>query len=573
MENRQIADFFTKIADLLEIQGDNPFRIRSYRNAARILGDMAGSLAEMVKNGRDLEEIPGIGSGISKKIVEIVTTGNLKFLDEQRAKVPSRLPELLKVEGLGPKKVKLLYEKLGVDSLDKLEQLAEAGKIRDLEGMGEKSEQKILKGILYLRRGVGRFKLSLGLSYAEALIDYLSRVEGVKHLEPSGSLRRRSETIGDLDILAVCDKKSAIMQEFVSYEDVEEVIAQGETKSSVRLRCGLQVDVRVLESGSFGAGLQYFTGSKAHNIALRSRANDRGLKLSEYGVFRISTEKKVAGETEEEVYETLDLPLIPPELREDRGEIEAAEKGRLPDLIELSDIRGDLHVHTKASDGKDDIADMVEEARSRGYAYLAVTDHSKAVRVANGLDEGRLAAHLKAIDKVNSRLSGFRVLKGVEVDILADGSLDLSNEILGECDVVIASIHSRFGMEEEEMTRRIVRALENPVVSILGHPTGRLILEREPYKVDLESVFKAAVKNGVCIEINAYPDRLDLKDIDARMAKEMGVKIAISTDAHSALQLEMMKFGVFTARRAWLEAKDVVNTLPLAKFLKAIKRG
>jgi len=573
VENKQIADFFARIADLLEIQGDNPFRIRSYRNAARILGDMPDSLAEMVGTGRNLEEISGIGSGISKKIVEIVETGKLKFLDEQMAKVPSGLPGLLKVEGLGPKKVKLFYDKLGIDSLDRLEEAAKAGKLRDLDGMGAKSEEKILKGIRNVRRGLGRFKLDVGLSYAQALVEYLKGVKGVKRLEPSGSTRRRCETIGDLDILAICEKNSPIMDRFTSYDGVEEVIAKGETKSSVRLGCGLQVDLRVLERGSFGSGLQYFTGSKAHNIALRSRANDRGLKLSEYGVFEISTGKKVAGKDEKEVYGVLDLPLIPPELREDRGEVEAAEKGKLPKLIELSDMRGDLQMHTRASDGKNSIREMVEAAQKLGYEYIAITDHSKAVRIANGLDEKRLAAQLKEIDKINSKLSGFRVLKGIEVDILADGSLDLSNDILKECEVVIAAVHSRFGMEEKEMTERIVRALQNPNVNFLAHPTGRLILAREAYKVDLKEVIRAAVENNVCLEINAHPDRLDLRDADAKMAKEMGAKISISTDAHSKLHLELMKYGVFTARRAWVKKKDVVNTLPLSRLLNTIGKG
>ncbi len=573
MENKQIANFFARIAELLEIQGDNPFRIRSYQNAARILGDMSDSVTQMVRDGRDLEEIPGIGAGISKKIVEIVETGELKFLDEQMRKVPAGLPDLLRIEGLGPKKVKLFYDKLGIDSLGTLEKAAKAGRLRDLEGMGAKSEEKILKGIVNVRRGLGRFKLSVGLSYAEALVDYLKKVKGVKRLEPSGSLRRRCETVGDLDILAICEKGSPLMGRFTAYDDVEEVIAKGETKSSVRLRCGLQVDVRVLEPGSFGSGLQYFTGSKAHNIALRSRAIDRELKLSEYGVFKIRTGKKVAGKSEKEVYSVLDLPVIPPELREDRGEIQAAEKGKLPKLIELSDIRGDLQMHTKESDGKETIEGMVAAAKKLGYEYIAITEYSKAVRIANGLDEKRLAAHLKRIDKVNAKLSGFRVLKGVEVDILGDGSLDLSDDILKECEVVIASVHSRFGMEEKEMTKRIIRALKNRHVNFLGHPTGRLILEREPYRIDIKEVVKAAIDNNVIVEINAYPDRLDLNDVNARMAKEMGAKLSISTDAHSRMQLDTMKYGVFTARRAWLEAKDVVNTLSVTRLLKVIRRS
>jgi DNA polymerase (family 10) len=571
MENKGIADIFTEIADILEIQGENPFRVRSYRNAARTIADMGQSVQAMVKAGQNLEELPGIGKSLQEKIEEIVSTGKCSFLEELRAKVPAGLTELLKLEGLGPKKVKSLYDELGVDSVDRLEKAAQAGRLRDLAGMGLKTEEKLLKSIETYRAGMGRFKLPVGYIYAQALLEYLKDAPGVKRLNPAGSFRRQKETIGDLDILAICGKGCEVMDRFSKYGEVAEVISQGETKSSIRLECGLQVDVRVLREESYGAALHYFTGSKAHNIAIRDRAKDLGLKVSEYGVFRAKDEKRLGGANEEDVFKAVGLPFIPPELREDRGEIQAAEQGRLPRLIELADIRGDLHTHTVATDGKNSIGDMAQKAKEMGRSYIAITDHSKAVRVAGGLNEKELAKHFKEIEKVNGQIAGVRILKGVEVDILADGSLDLKDDILKECEVVIASVHSRFNMEEGEMTRRIVKALKNPHVNILGHPTGRLILEREAYKVNLKEVFQAAIDQGVILEINAYPDRLDLRDVDARMAKEMGAKLVISTDAHSTLQLELMKFGVFTARRGWVEAKDVINTLPLQGLLKFLR--
>ena len=571
MENKGIADIFTAIADILDIEGENPFRVRSYRNAARTIEDLSQSLESMVKTGMDLGEIPGIGKSIREKIEEIISTGKCHFLEELRVQVPAGLTELLKLEGLGPKKVKVLYDQLGVDSVDRLEKAAQAGRLRNLAGMGLKTEEKVLKSIEKYRAGVGRFKLSVGFIYAQAILEYLKEVPGVRRLDPAGSFRRRKETIGDLDILAICARGCQIMDRLAKYGEVAEIIAKGETKSSVRLQCGLQVDVRVLEEESYGAALHYFTGSKAHNVAIRDRAKELGLKISEYGVFRSQDDKRISGTKEEDIFKAVGLPLIPPELREDRGEIQAAEQGMLPRLIELSDIRGDLQLHTTATDGKNSIAEMAQKAKEMGYAYIAITDHSKAVRVAGGLDEKGLARHLKEIDKVDAQVSGFCLLKGVEVDILPDGSLDLQDDILKECDVVLASVHSRFNMEEKEMTQRIVKALKNPNVNILAHPTGRLILEREAYKVNLKEVFQAALDYGVVLEINAYPDRLDLRDVDARMAKEMGAKLAISTDAHSAAQLAMMKFGVFTARRGWIEAKDVINTLPLEKLMKILR--
>ncbi len=571
MENKGIADIFTAIADILDIEGENPFRVRSYRNAARTIEDLSQSLESMVKTGMDLGEIPGIGKSIREKIEEIISTGKCHFLEELRVQVPAGLTELLKLEGLGPKKVKVLYDQLGVDSVDRLEKAAQAGRLRNLAGMGLKTEEKVLKSIEKYRAGVGRFKLSVGFIYAQAILEYLKEVPGVRRLDPAGSFRRRKETIGDLDILAICARGCQIMDRLAKYGEVAEIIAKGETKSSVRLQCGLQVDVRVLEEESYGAALHYFTGSKAHNVAIRDRAKELGLKISEYGVFRSQDDKRISGTKEEDIFKAVGLPLIPPELREDRGEIQAAEQGMLPRLIELSDIRGDLQMHTTATDGKNSIAEMAQKAKEMGYAYIAITDHSKAVRVAGGLDEKGLARHLKEIDKVDAQVSGFCLLKGVEVDILPDGSLDLQDDILKECDVVLASVHSRFNMEEKEMTQRIVKALKNPNVNILAHPTGRLILEREAYKVNLKEVFQAALDYGVVLEINAYPDRLDLRDVDARMAKEMGAKLAISTDAHSAAQLAMMKFGVFTARRGWIEAKDIINTLPLEKLMKILR--
>jgi len=571
VENKSIADIFTEIADILDIQGENPFRIRSYRNAARTIGDMSENLQNLVKTGRNLEEIPGIGKSIHEKIVEILGTGKCQSLEDLKKKTPPGLTELLKLEGLGPKKVKLLYDELGVDSVDRLEKAAQAGRLRVLAGMGEKTEGKILKSIEQYRAGIGRFKLSTGFTYAEALERHLQGAPGVKRLDPAGSFRRRRETIGDLDILAICTKTSKVMDRFVTYGEVKDVIAKGETKSSVRLRNGLQVDLRVLDEENYGAALHYFTGSKAHNVAIRERAKETGLKVSEYGVFRARDEKRLSGASEEEVFQAVGLPFIPPELREDRGEITAAEKGKLPRLIDPADIRGDLQMHTVATDGKNSIAQMAQKAKELGYSYLAITDHSQAVRVAGGLNEKALAKHLQEIEKVNGQVTGIRILKGVEVDILGDGTLDLKDEILKECDVVLGSVHSRFNMEEGEMTKRIIRAIKNPRVHILAHPTGRLILEREPYRVNLKEVIQAAVDYGVVLEINAYPDRLDLRDVDARMARDMGAKLAISTDAHSTQQLELMKFGVFTARRGWIEAKDVINTYPLDQMLKFLR--
>lgn len=568
MENAKIARIFNEVADLLDIRGENPFRIRSYRAAARTIEDLPENLAAELEKGRDLTELPGIGKDLAGKIAEIARGGRLKFLYDLKKSLPPGLPELLRLEGVGPKKVRLFHEKAGIDSVDSLETAARAGRLRGLEGMGEKTEENIIRAIESFRRTAGRFRLDVGFTYAEAITAFLR--EEAEELFPAGSLRRRRETVGDLDILAVSSRPPELMEKFVSQPETAAVLARGETRSSVRLENGLQVDLRVMKKAELGSALLYFTGSKAHNIALRKRALGMGLKVSEYGIFR--GKKKVAGKTEEECYRALGLPWIPPELRESRGEIEAAEAGRLPRLLELKAIRGDLQMHSTASDGKESVLEMGRAAKKRGYRYIAITDHSRAVRVAGGLNEKELAVHLEVIEKADEKLPGFRILKGVEVDILADGSLDLADDILRECEVVVASIHYNFNLPDKEMTRRIVRGLKNPHVNIFGHPTGRLLLQREPYSFDFEEVVRAAVGEGVAMEINAHPARLDLNDVLARRAKEMGARLVINTDAHAAAQLDLMAYGVYTARRAWLEDRDVINTYPLDELLTVLNR-
>lgn len=568
MENAKIARIFNEVADLLDLRGENPFRIRSYRTAARTIEDLPENLAAELERGRDLTELPGIGKDLAGKIAEIARSGRLQLLDDLKKTLPPGLPELLRLEGLGPKKVRLLHEEAGIDSIDSLEQAARGGRIRGLERMGEKTEENIIRAIESYRRTAGRFRLDVADGCAEAIVAFLRM--GKDQFYPAGSLRRRRETVGDLDILAVTGRPAALMEKFVSQPETAVVLARGETRSSVRLENGLQVDLRVMKKAELGSALLYFTGSKAHNIALRQRALGMGLKVSEYGIFR--GEEKIASETEEDCCRALNLPWLPPELRENRGEIEAADLGRLPRLLEFKAIRGDLQMHSTASDGQEPVAEMARAAKQRGYRYIAITDHSQAVRVAGGLNEKELAAHLKTIEQANKETPGIRILKGVEVDILADGSLDLEDGILAECEVVVASIHYHFNLPEKEMTRRIVRGLKNPNVNIFGHPTGRILLQRDPYSFDFEEVVRAAVGEGVALEINAHPARLDLNDVLARRAREMGARLVINTDAHSSAQLGLMAYGVSTGRRAWLEDRDVINTYPLNKLLTALKR-
>ncbi len=569
MDNAKIARFFEETAEILEILGENPFRVRSYLNAARAVRDLNRNAAAAAKAGEDLTAIPGIGESIAAKIGEIAATGRLKYLEELKEKIPPQLPSLLRISGLGPKKVKLFHEKLGIDSIDSLEKAAREGRLDGLEGVGEKTVANLLKAIGNRRKGEGRFRLDAGRAAAETVIAHLKKTPGVDRLVAAGSIRRWSETVGDVDILAVGKPGGPVMEKFTGHPEVEQVLAKGQTKASVRLDGGLQIDLRLLPADQYGAALLYFTGSKDHNVALRKLAQEKGLKLSEYGVFR--GKKSRAGREEKECYRSLGLEWIPPELRENRGEIEAAANGKLPRLVELENIRGDLQMHTTATDGANTIAEMAEAAAGLGYEYIAITEHSRAVRVAGGLDETALTKHFKEIDKVNRRTRKITVLKGVEVDILADGGLDLKDRFLAECDLVVASVHSRFNLPEGEMTRRLVKALRHPRVHILGHPTGRLILDREPYGFDLDEVFKVAREEGVILEINAHPSRLDLNDIHARMAGEKGVKLCVNTDAHSTAGLEMMTYGIHIARRAWLTGKSIVNTLELKALLKTLR--
>ena len=568
MTNAEIAAAFKEIANRLEILGENPFRIRSYRKAARICGDMPAEMADMLARDEDLTRIDGIGKSTAEKIAELVGTGTCAMLDELRTKLPATLTELLTIESLGPKKVKLLYEKVGVASVEDLARAARDGKLETLPGFGTKSVEKILAGIDRYNRAAGRFLLSCGIATAERIIGKLTDL--AERIDYAGSTRRGQETIGDVDILAVSADSGAIMDRFVAMDEVDEVIVRGPTKCSVRLTGGLQVDLRVVPAESFGAAMHYFTGSKEHNVAVRERAKQRGLKINEYGVFNAETEQRVGGAEEADVFEAIGLPYIEPELREDRGELAAAEAGELPRLIELADIRGDLQMHTTESDGKHSIREMAEAARVLGYEYIAITDHSKSTRIANGLDETRLAKHIEAIHKVDEQIEGIRVLAGIEVDVMADGSLDLDDAVLADCDLVQASVHSGFAMDRQKMTDRIRRAICHPLVHILGHPTGRLLLRRDPYELDIEKVIATAVECDVWLEINAHPSRLDLNDTHARAARAAGAKITISTDAHSTDQLKLMPYGVQTARRAWLSKSDVMNCLPEKQFLAAL---
>lgn len=571
VHNSDIEEVLDVVADLLEIKGDNPFRVRAYRNAARTIQGLSESVAEMVRRGQDLSDLPGVGKDLAGKIGEIAETGTLGFLKELQSEMPAGLTELMKVPGLGPKRVAVLYKQLGITTLDGLRQAAEQGRIHAIEGFGQKTEQRILEEAAKLQqRQAKRVSLVVAEQVAGPLVEYLKQTQGVNDVVVAGSYRRQRETVADLDILATCRKDSKIMERFVGYEDVQRIVSQGDTRSTVLLRSDFQVDLRVVPQISYGAALLYFTGSKEHNIAIRKIGLAKKLKINEYGAFQ--GEKRVAGRTENEMYAKVGLPFIEPELREDRGEIDAARKGKLPKLLELRDIRGDLHVHTKRTDGHDTIEELVEAARNHGYDYIAITDHSKHVTVARGLKPEQVLEQVREIDKINKRLKGFTVLKGTEVDILEDGSLDLPDEVLLELDLTVCSVHYKFNLSLKQQTDRILRAMENPHFKVLAHPTGRLIGQREPYQVDLEEVMKAAKQNGCVLEVNAHPERLDLNDIHGKMAKDMGVKLVVSTDAHRLGDLDYMRFGVGQARRGWLEPDDVVNTQGVKELKKLLKR-
>jgi DNA polymerase (family 10) len=581
MENREVARILRETAQLLEIDGAIIGRYRSYEKVAELLYSIHERVEDLAKDDKKLKELPGVGDSMAEHIQEILKTGDYTLRQKLLKKYPPTLLDLLSLQSLGPKKVAFLWSHFKVATVEGLQKLATEGKLRDLPGFGEKSEQNILKATEQFKNlsGSGRVRLNVADDEAQKLVAYISEAgEAVESVTPAGSLRRGRETVGDLDLLVTMrpghDKQKdidAVADHILKYPGIDQNLARGENKVSFILGRGLQVDVRLLEKKSFGAALLYFTGSKEHNVALRGRANDMGWTLNEYALTTLKGGRTVAGKTETEIYAKLKLAYIEPELREMTGELEAAENGTLPHLVTLADIRGDLQMHTTASDGRNSIEEMGEAARALGYEYIALTDHSQAVTVANGMDEKRTLAQIKRIRAADERVPGIRLLAGIEVDIKKDGSLDLHDDVLAQLDVVVASVHSYMNLERAEMTDRILAAIENPYTQVIAHPTGRLILRREAFVYDMEKVLDAAAAHGVAMEANAYPDRLDLSDVHLRMAKQRGCKIVISTDSHSTGNLLYMKYGVTTARRGWIEKKDVINTLPLADFLAALR--
>ena len=573
MVNQQIAQKFYKTADLLEIMGENPFRVRAYRNAARTIESLGRDLSEMVAQGEELTKLPGIGKDLAGKIREIIETGTFSKLKELEAKVPPGLIELLKVEGLGPKRIKTLYDTLGITSLEELREAAAKGQISALPGFGKKLEQTILKGVVLAKKEGRRFRWAYAESFALELVRFLKKTKGLNQIEVAGSFRRRKETVGDLDILVTASNPEKIIEHFVSFPDIKTIISKGQTRSTVILSSDIQVDLRAVEEESYGSALHYFTGSKAHNIAIRTIAQKAGLKINEYGVFR--GKDWVAGRSEDEIFSAVGLPFIEPELRENRGEIEAAMEGRLPQLVTLQEIRGDLHCHTKWSDGQNTILEMARAAKELGYSYIAITDHSRRLAMIKGLDEKKLELQAIEIEEARKRIPDIHILHGIEVDILEDGTLDLSDEALSHLDVVVAAIHSKFKLSKTKQTERLLRAMDNPHVNIIAHPTGRLIGEREGYDLDMEKVMEHAKDRGCILELNAQPSRLDLNDVNLKLAKEMGIRISIATDAHNVDNLRFMRFGINQARRGWLEKKDVVNSLSTKKLLRLLhsKKG
>jgi len=571
MRNEEVVAMLEETADLMEIAGENPFKARAYRRAADAIAALKEPIEELVKAKR-LNQIEGVGESIARDIAEFLQKGTTTRLEQLRQKYPPQLRKLLEIQGVGPRTVAMLYERLGITSVDELEAAAKAGKLTKLPGMGEQKVRNILEGIQLWRQQQGRVPLHIALAIAERIVARLRELPQVEQILPAGSLRRWKETVGDLDILVATRDSEPVMERFVKLPEVQKVLAHGTTKSSVLMADNLQVDLRAVDPESFGAASQYFTGSKAHNIALRNRALKLGLTINEYGVFREATGEKVAGETEESVYEAVGLIWIPPELREDRGELEAAERRALPHLVTLKDIRGELHCHTKWSDGANTVEEMARAARERGYEYLAITDHSPPMGW--GVKPENFRKLIREIRQVSERL-GFPILAGIEVDIAPDGSLHMDEDILRQLDIVIASVHSAMKMSREEMTKRIVKAMENPLVHILGHPTGRLINQRPPYEVDLEALVERARQTGVALEINGSPERLDLNDENARYAKEAGVLLSLGTDAHHDDHLDFMRFAVAVARRAWCEPANILNTRSyeqLRDWLRARRR-
>ncbi len=571
MHNLEVAQIFREIALYLEMQGVQ-FKPRAYETVAYVLEALEEPVTEIYKRGgfKALKELPGVGEAIAEKIEEIIQSGKLKYYEELKAETPVDIRGLTSIEGVGPKSVKVLYDRLGVKNVSDLERVAREGKVRDLPHFGEKMEQKILRGIEFLKQGSGRFSLGAVMPLITEIMDRLRRLPEVEQVEVAGSVRRRRETVGDGDILAISRTPDNVMDFFASMPEVMHVHGKGKTKTMVKLKNGMDVDLRVVSEESFGAALNYFTGSKDHNVVLRRIAQEKGLKLNEYGLFR--GEQRIAGRAEEEIYEALGLAYIPPEMRENQGEIEAAKKGELPDLVGYQDLRGDLQTQTKWTDGSNSIEEMAEEAKKLGLEYIAITDHTKSLAMTGGADETKLLKQMAAIDKINRSLKGIRILKGAEVNINKDGTLDISDEVLAQLEVVGVAVHSHFNMSRREMTERIIKAMQNPHADILFHPTGRVIQKREPYDVDIDAVIKAARETGTVLEIDAYPDRLDLKDEHVRKAVEAGVKLVIDSDAHSVNHMRFLEFGVAQARRGWARKSDIINTRPLKEFLKCLKR-
>ena len=569
MKNRFVADILYQIADLLDVKGEIFFKTRAYRIAAQTIETLDEDIAT-VSNENRLQSIPGVGEALAKKITEIVETGKLEYFEKLKKEIPAGLLTLLELQGLGPRKVSALYKNLGITTIEELRNACTNGKLRDLDGFGEITERNILRGIQLREKTSGRVLLNMAYADGNNYLDYLKKCERIEKIDIAGSLRRKKETIGDLDILASSEFPDEVMDYFVKYPSVQQVLLKGSTKTSVLLNDGLQVDLRVVKKESYGSALQYFTGSKEHNVKMRSIAIKKGFKLNEYGLFDKNTDEYVVGNTEEEVYNTLGLSYIEPELRENRGEIEAALDGRLPNLVKYEDIKGDLHVHSLWSDGSDSIETMAHYAQKMGYEFVGIADHSQSLKIAQGLSEEKVLRKINAIENINKKLSGFKVLCGTECDIKPDGSLDYSDMILKKFDFVGVGIHTAFGMSGAEQTKRIVKSMENENVDFIAHPTCRMIGRREPFDIDMEKIFDAARETDTYLEINSFPDRLDLNDVHSKLAKERGVKFVIGTDSHSAVNLPFMHFGVATARRGWLEKKDILNTHSLREIEKIL---
>jgi DNA polymerase (family 10) len=564
IQNAEIVNTLNRLADLLEIDGENPFKIRAYRNASRVIGGMSHEVSDWIDEGKELTDLPGIGKSIAEKITTIIKTGKLPYLKEVESHTPAVLSQLMRIDGLGPKRVQQLHEKLHIRSIKDLKQAISSGKIHELVGFGDMVSERIKAGIKHLTEYETRYALSQAAPIVQSILSYLKQCKGVTQVECEGSFRRRKESVGDLDILAMAVDGKFVIDYFIQYNEIKEVISQGKTRSTVRLRSGIQVDLRVVPAESFGSAQLYFTGSKAHNIAIRKIAIQHNLKINEYGVF--DGDVSVAGRTENEIYQQIGLAYIEPELREDRGEIEAAKKNQLPKLITLQDIRGDFRCHQNLADGQNTLDEMANAAARKGYDYLAITQH-------NVQDKKRWIQQIKMIDRLNEKLEGIVILKSAEVDILEDGTLDLPDDILKELDLTVCSVHSKLRLSQAKQTERIIRAMDNLYFNILAHPTGRMINRRKAYDVNLENIMRAAFARGCFLELNAQPEYMDLSDVQCKMAKEMGVKLVISTDARAVTQLDWMQFGVYQARRGWLEASDVINTFNLSQLKKVLKRS